>query len=602
LDSASGENLDKIVEPLGIVRKAAVRSTGIVVFSGTEGTTVPGSTGVKTVDDIPIEFNTDTSLVLTDVVTNGAFTTNTSSWTAENAATLASVAGGKDGNCLQITCDGTNNPYAEQTIAVEEHHFYDLSVFVKGGTAATYNVNVYDESNGADIFLSGDLTESAGDWSVEVSEQIEIPDDCTSVSIRLIHRATSGDGTTMLFDTCKLTHVSSAITATDAGTDGDVAAGTIVSLSSPISGITAVTNPDVTSGGAAEETDVALRIRTKQSIGAGGKATLNAIVAAVLEVDNVSSVTIEENESATDYTDLLTNSGFDSDTSSWTAANGAVLASVASGQSGNCLRITGGGAVADPYAHQTATVVEGDNYIFKVYAKAGTEATYAIKIYDVSNSADIYVSPDLEEIAVDWSTTVTKSFIAPSGCTSVRIELYQIAISSATDTFFFDTALLNGLPPHSVRISVSGGTDTDVAQALLDTVAAGIQTYGEDSGTGEIDNGQSFDRYFSRPVEILIYVDATIVSDDTYAGDTAVETAIIDYLGGTDDDGVVHIGIGAGDDVLFYEVVSAIMNVTGVTNVTGVKVDVSASPTGTTDIDITTTEVAYASTASVVVS
>ena len=179
--------------------------------------------------------------------------------------------------------------------------------------------------------------------------------------------------------------------------------------------------------------------------------------------------------------------------------------------------------------------------------------------------------------------------------------MYQIALFGATDTFFFDTALLNGLPPHSVRVSVSGGSDTDVAQALLDSVAAGIQTYGDEVGTGTIDNGQSFDRNFSRPVQILIYVDATIVSDDTYAGDTVVETAIIDYLGGTDADGVVHTGIGAGDDVLFYEVVSAIMDVTGVTNVTGLKVDVSASPTGTADIDITTTEVAYASAASVVI-
>jgi uncharacterized phage protein gp47/JayE len=35
LDSASGENLDKIVYPLGINRKAAVRSVGYAAFTGT---------------------------------------------------------------------------------------------------------------------------------------------------------------------------------------------------------------------------------------------------------------------------------------------------------------------------------------------------------------------------------------------------------------------------------------------------------------------------------------------------------------------------------------------------------------------------------------
>jgi hypothetical protein len=406
----------------------------------------------------------------------------------------------------------------------------------------------------------------------------------------------------MLFDTCALVHASAAITAVDAGVSGDVAAGTITSLSSPISGITSVTNPNTTSDGAAEETDVALRIRTKLSIGAGGKATLNAIVAQLLAVDNVSSVTIEENDTDTDYLDMLTNSGFDTDTSSWTSGSSAVLASVAGGKTGNCLQITGSGTSSNPYAHQVVTVIPGANYTFTVYVKAGTEATYNVKVYDLSNTAVIYESGELEETAGDWTTYVTETFTAPVGCTSIRIYLYQIALTSATTTMLFDTALLDGLPPHSVRASVSGGTDEDVAQALLDSVAAGIRTYGDDSGTGEIDNGQTFDRYFTRPVEKLIYVSAAITSDDTYTGDESVETAIIEYLGGIDADTVTHIGIGAGDNVLFYEVVSAIMNVTGVTNVTGLKVDVSSSPAGTTDIDITTTEVAYASTASVVIS
>ena len=592
LDSASDVNLDKVAEVLGVWRKPAVRSTGYAVFYGTPGTTVPGSTIIKTVDDIPIIFNTDTSLVLADIITNGAFTTGTSDWTAENAAVLASVGSGADGNCLQVTCGAHDDPFAGQIIAVTEGYLYDLSILVKAGTADTYNVDIYDETNAEYIYESGNLTETAGDWSTEVSQHIEIPSGCSSVSIRLIHRATSGDGTTMLFDSCELVRAI-AITAAEAGIDGNVSIGTVVSLASPISGITSVTNPAITTGGAEKETDVALRIRTKQSIGAGGKATLNAIVAELLAVEDVASATIEENDTDTDYLDMLTNSGFDSDTSSWTLGNGAVLASIAGGESGNCLRITGGGAIADPYAYQAVTVIPGNNYIFTVYVKAGTEATYNVKIYDVTNSAYIYESGDLEETAGDWSTTSTKSFAAPTGCVSARIELYQIAPAAAT-TMLFDTAVLNGLPPHSVRVSVQGGTDNDVAQALLDSVAGGIRTYGTDYGTCEIDNGQSFIRYFERPTPILITISATIMSDATYVGDDAVRTAIIGYIGGTDQDDAIHVGLGAGGDVLFYEVVSVIMEVTGVTNVTGLTVNA-----GTSDISIAINEVAYATEASI---
>jgi uncharacterized phage protein gp47/JayE len=269
LDSASGINLDYVVELLGVTRNEAVRSTGYAKFSGTPGTTVPGSTIIKTVDDTPIEFKTDTSLVLAaDAVINGGFDSDTALWTAENAATLASIAGGKDGNCLRITCDGTNNPYAKQIIAVTAGDFYELSVFMNEGTAATYNVDVYDETNSAYIYESDDLTDSAADWSTGLLPYFEIPTGCSSISVHLVHRATAGAATTMLFDSCELIRVV-PITASSAGIDGNVAIGTILSLGSPISGVTEVTNPAITDGGSDKETDVALRIRTKQSVGAG---------------------------------------------------------------------------------------------------------------------------------------------------------------------------------------------------------------------------------------------------------------------------------------------------------------------------------------------
>jgi hypothetical protein len=402
----------------------------------------------------------------------------------------------------------------------------------------------------------------------------------------------------------------------------------------------------------------------------------------------VSSATIEENDTAIDYTNQLLNSGFDSNMSHWYGGNAATISSIPkkldftgggahevlvgdtltghtsgatadvaaivlsggtwagadaagtfyfstqtgvfvaedldeganadvctvagdssdAGRSGNCLMVLGTGT-DDPYGYQIKHVTPAEEYILTVYIMAGNEATYLVQVGDNDNGGVIAAATCTgEEVAGDWSTSCVETFTIPAGCYSIDVRFGQDEVAS-TKEMFFDSSLLHldpvGLPAHSVRVSVQGGTDNNVAQALLDSVAGGITTYGDESGTGSLDNGQSgFVRCFTRPDETLIYVDATITKDDTYVGDTVVETAIIDYIGGEDDDGVIRAGLGAGDDVLFYEVVSAIMDVTGVTNVVlGTSKSAAPSPpVDTSDIVIPATEVAYADTTNVVIS
>lgn len=67
----------------------------------------------------------------------------------------------------------------------------------------------------------------------------------------------------------------------------------------------------------------------------------------------------------------VTNGGFPSATTGWTAASSGVLASVSGGQSGNCLRVTNG-AAAFGYGYQTLAVVSGSSYMISAYFKKGT--------------------------------------------------------------------------------------------------------------------------------------------------------------------------------------------------------------------------------------
>ena len=88
--------------------------------------------------------------------------------------------------------------------------------------------------------------------------------------------------------------VSVPIDAAEPGEDWNVAANTIVELVEAIAGVTDVTNPNATVGGADLETDTSLRVRIKGSLARASVSTLEALIANVEEVDDVESVTGSE--------------------------------------------------------------------------------------------------------------------------------------------------------------------------------------------------------------------------------------------------------------------------------------------------------------------
>ena len=98
------------------------------------------------------------------------------------------------------------------------------------------------------------------------------------------------------------TRVDARMEAVEAGSAGNVAANTITEIVDPGSGIESVNNANPTSGGRDAETDEEFRYRIKSTIQSLGKATLDAILAKVRNVEGVKSVKIEENDTMDDYT------------------------------------------------------------------------------------------------------------------------------------------------------------------------------------------------------------------------------------------------------------------------------------------------------------
>lgn len=122
------------------------------------------------------------------------------------------------------------------------------------------------------------------------------------------------------------------------------------------------------------------------------------------------------------------------------------LTTEGAGKVGNCLMIleAGGG---NSYAIQTFTVTAGKLYKLTCYVKAGTEATYRVILWDDDNSANIYDTGDTEETAGDWSTSVICTFVAPSGCSNVKIFLYGRCAIASNKTMYYDEVSLYEITP-----------------------------------------------------------------------------------------------------------------------------------------------------------
>lgn len=135
-----------------------------------------------------------------------------------------------------------------------------------------------------------------------------------------------------------------------------------------------------------------------------------------------------------------------------------------------------------------------------------------------------------------------------------------------------------GNPPKSLHFYVRGGREDDVAQAILDNIAAGIQTVGEIKKTVKDIGGHVHDVFFDTATVVPIYVDMSLKTSDSFNSETSpveIVQAIKDYLS----------NLVMGDTVIFTKLYQAIYNVSGVEYVQ-VTLGRDKSAMGTSDIQL----------------
>lgn len=197
-----------------------------------------------------------------------------------------------------------------------------------------------------------------------------------------------------------------------------------------------------------------------------------------------------ERRSYVNPANLITNSGFDSDTSGWTAGNGT-LAAVAGGYGGgNCLQITMVSGTYQ-YAYQSVTLVVGKTYLLSGWVKSGTAGNKTYKLYDnwagggsyssplitgTSSSSWVYFSATYVATATTGSIHVLKDG-SDSGTMlfdSVSLQEYsafaEIMILYPNCTYYFDTGVTAG-NAYDYRVRARQSGSPDVYSAYSDIVS-----------------------------------------------------------------------------------------------------------------------------------
>ena len=130
---------------------------------------------------------------------------------------------------------------------------------------------------------------------------------------------------------------------------------------------------------------------------------------------------------------------------------------------------------------------------------------------------------ELRALATASLNGIRAALMAVTGVSSVSLE------ENATPAF----DAVRVLPPNTIRATVQGGTDADVGAALFASRPAGIATAGSASVSVTDAGGFSRTVRFSRPTTVNAYALVRVVVDDaTFAGDTALATAIANVTTG----------------------------------------------------------------------
>jgi len=165
-------------------------------------------------------------------------------------------------------------------------------------------------------------------------------------------------------------------------------------------------------------------------------------------------------------------------------------------------------------------------------------------------------------------------------------------VISATVNTNQQSSPVDGLDPYHSEIVVYGGDTYEIAQTLYNAMSVPniLRLQGGVNGTKETETisadllNDTITIPISRPATQTLNIEISVVVDSTYAGDEAVKSEIVSYIGGTELDDSTEVGLLIGEDIRLNEVENRVEDLDGVTyaNVTLADVDGDGTDDSTT--------------------
>lgn len=188
------------------------------------------------------------------------------------------------------------------------------------------------------------------------------------------------------------------------------------------------------------------------------------------------------------------------------------------------------------------------------------------KIYNENTTTDgLDVEKDKE-----FRERYYRSINLGGSSTRESVEAALLNLADVTDAFVEENDTIEvkeGVPPKALAPYVFGGVDEVIVKTILLSKAGGIRSFGEIETEIEDSKGIKHIIGFTRPTVKDIYIKLDISKGLGFPGEDIVKTAILNYVGGTDENDIVYKGLKLGENVVIAKLISSVMCLNGIDDI-----------------------------------
>ena len=180
--------------------------------------------------------------------------------------------------------------------------------------------------------------------------------------------------------------------------------------------------------------------------------------------------------------------------------------------------------------------------------------------------------------------------------TRAAIEAALLELPTVKDALVLENVSMqtdpNGIPPKSIAPFIFDGDAMEVAQSILDTKSAGIQSYGNIIIHVNDSRGYPQQIGFTRATAIDVYVSITLIRNNMFRPgyEEQIKSNALRYIGGLAQDGTEYRGLGLGQTIIHSRIVALTAD-SGIDDAI-VKISIDNENWSESNIDIPITQIA----------